>query len=279
MFLGNALIVWCVWKFPHMRCTAHYLIANLSMSNNTLCLYIILEVVHVFINLNQEEEKYICLFKIAFVVICFLGSECNMLLLSVERFIAVLYPLRHKVMLLKTRIRCILVLCWILYYIFAFLPITGWNAFREENSCEISTIWTTPYFALLCGLVIIGFIANVFLFVKVLYNIQCTRIQRQNIIKNRKTMWISFCILFGFVICWGPVIFGTFAKAIFREMSPQIPCPKMFIIIIGTVNGLVNWIVYGMCNAKFREAFKAVLTCKSLHRASSYRTSSSREEQ
>ena len=277
VFFGNALIVWSVWKFSHMKRTAHALIANLSLSNNILCLYIILEFVHMFSNLNQQADKYICLSKSAFVVISFLGSECNMLLISVERFIAVLYPLKHKVMILKTRIRCVLALCWLMYFLFAFLPVMGWNAFDEEQSCNIRTIWTTTYFAILCGLVILGFIANMFLFAKVLYTIQCTRIQRQPIRQSRKTMWISFCILFGFVVCWGPVICATFMRMVFREMPSHLPCPNIFIIVIGAVNGLVNWIVYGMCNAKFREAFKAILTCKSLERAPNYKTSDSRE--
>ena len=276
MFLGNALIVWCVWKFPHMRCTAHYLIANLSMSNNTLCLYIILEAVHLFVNLNQEEEKYICLFKFAFVVISFIGSECNMLLLSVERFLAVLYPLKHKVMILKTKIRCIIVLCWIMYFLFAFLPLMGWNVIREEN-CNIKTLWAMPYFAILCGFILLGFIANIFLFLKVLFTIQCTRIQKQPVRQNRKTMWISFCILFGFIICWGPIFLATFMRTISRQLPAVLPCPKMFMIVIGTVNGVVNWMVYGMCNAKFREAFTAVLTCKSLKRPPNYTISDNHE--
>ena len=218
LFLGNALIVWCVWKYPHMRSTAHYLIANLSMSNNTLCLYIILESVHLFVNLTQEQEKCICLFKLAFLVVSFLGSECNMLLLSVERFIAVLYPLKHKVMFLKTKLGYILILCWILYFLFAFLPVMGWNALSQDKAnCDFRTIWELPYFSILCGLVILGFVVNMFLFVKVLYTIQCTRIQRQTVRRNRKTMWISFCILFGFIICWGPVICGIFIRAILSD--------------------------------------------------------------
>ena len=272
MFFGNALIVWCVWKFPHMRSTVNYLLANLAMSNNMLCLHIILELVQLYVHLNEEERNYVCLFKFACVMISFIGSECNMLLLSVQRFIAVVYPLKHKTMILHTKLRYILVLCWIMYYVVAFLPLLSWNTIHEEN-CNIKAIFATSYFAICCGFIILGLTVNIFLFAKVLYTIQCTRIAKQPVRQNRKTMWISFCILLGFIVCWGPIMFALFMRTISTQLPAVFPCPKIIVIIIGTVNGLVNLIVYGLCNSKFRQAFKAILTGKSLKRESQYTTS------
>lgn len=274
IFFANFLIVCSVWKFSHLRRTPYILIANISVSNNVLCLYMALEIVDQFGNISKD--KCICLSKFAFVLACLIGSEYNMLLMSTERFVAVLYPLKHKSLLRSTRLRLIIVICWIFYFILAFLPLMGWNASSTPYACHIRYIWTPSYFGTIGVIVLLGFTLNFVLFLKVLYAIQCTRVQRQPR-QHRKTTWISFCILFGFVICWGPVIIGTFIHVSGRRVQTGIPCLKVLIAVIGTTNGLVTWVVYGMCNKRFREGFKAILTCSHPERTTINRRSNNQE--
>ena len=281
VFFGNILIVWSVYKFPHMRRTAYILIANLTISNNVHGLYFLVTIIASFSQLTQEERRYICMSRYGLILVTLLGSEYNMLLISIERFIAVHFPFRHKCIINRTRLKIVLICVWIFYIVFASLPLFGWNeiVYYEGKLCTIRDTWTTSYLSIVCALVLIGLVLNLVLFAKVLYKIKCKRLHglAVQVRHHRKTTWISFGILFGFVICWGPFFFGTLMAA-WGYLKSDIPCAQISVTVIAAVNGLVNWLIYGLCNRKFREAFRAILTCKTLERQTLYRISNNSEQ-
>ena len=263
VLLGNSLIVLSVCKFPHMRRNSYILVANLSVSNTLIGLNFLFGATGRFIALTLEERKYLCLSKFGVFFAAFLGSEYNLLLISVERFIAILFPLWHKSVIKKTHIGFAVTACWIFYVTLAFLPLFGWNNYSDDVFCYLRSIWCIEYFSIIGCLVFVGFILNTVLFIVVLYRIKYKRIPGQTT-QYKKTTWISFLILAGFVVCWGPFFFTTFFAAFWRKASASIPCSYEAMLFVGAVNGLVNWLIYGLCNVKFRETFKAILLCQNL---------------
>ena len=262
VLLGNSLIVASVLKFPRMRRPAYILVANLSISNSLLVLNCVIGIIEPFTYLTSETRKYLCLTKLAVFLATFIGSEYNLLLISLERFFAILFPFCHKAMIVRARLWTAIAICWVLYISFVSLPFLGWNDFTDQSFCYMKDVWSVSYIAAICVTVFIGFICNIIFFLIVLYKLKCQRLQQQP--RHNKTTWVSFCILFGFVICWCPFLILTFVTSVWEETLVSAPCTYVCVVLVGTTNGFINWLIYGLCNRRFRQAFKAIILCQTL---------------
>ena len=271
VLFANSLIMISVLKYPHMRRAAYILVANLSVSNNLLVLNFLFGIIERFSNLTSEERKYICMSKLAVFLASFIGSEYNLLLISIERFFAILFPFWHKIVIVKTRLWTTIAVVWVLYITFGSLPLLGWNKYREGTFCYMKDVWSVSYLVAICVIVFIGFILNIVFFVIVLYKIKCQRLQQPT--RGHKTTWVSFCILFGFVICWCPFLVNILITSVGGNHITSVPCAYVSILLVGTTNGLINWLIYGLCNARFRQTFRAILLCQNLAGNPLYRSS------
>ena len=263
VFLGNSFLILSVCKFPHMRRTSYILIANLSISNYLLVLNIALGVAERNRFLSPTEKRYLCLSKSATFTAAFVASEYNLLLISIERFLAICFPFWHKTAVRKKRLGIIIVVCWVFYVILAFCPLFGWNSYSDGDHCLLSVIWSIEYFCIIGSVVFLGLVLNTILFMTVLYEIKCKRMPAHAKLYS-KTTWISFLIITGFVVCWCPFLLATFLAEFWRKKSAIFPCAYEAMVFIGAMNGLVNFCIYGLCNAKFRSAIKAILTNQNL---------------
>ncbi|XP_052768089.1 alpha-1A adrenergic receptor-like [Mya arenaria] len=114
----------------------HILIANLAVSDLIVGAVLVpLTLVGDFTGL-KERNKYYCLTDISVFVIS-LGSSCyNLLLISIERFIAIMYPLKSKVILTRRRLITLIVFGWIDVTIVATLPLFGITNYTDgSHSC------------------------------------------------------------------------------------------------------------------------------------------------
>lgn len=107
-------------------------------------------------HLTKKVKSYeLCLFFNYPVYSFFMGSFLTIFVISVERFIAIIYPLYYNTILTARRIKLV-VLCLIIYStIINILPLLGWSRKINENffnnlPCNFLLVHTASYLIFYC---------------------------------------------------------------------------------------------------------------------------------
>ena len=226
--VGNSLIVIIVCKTPTIRKSINYFIANMAMSDLLLPIFWLpwrlseLQYNDNSWSIGGQFRQALCKMVPFFSYVSIAVSVQNLILIAVDRFGAVVFPLRSP--LIRSKLRSFFILAtWIVavafsssYLFFAFDLFkyqgeTGcverWvKAFGESSSF---TGFTVAFF--------IGFIYLPVLLLAILYSIiliklktqahpgeQSANTQQQQNKRNRNVLQLSITIVTVFVLCWLP---------------------------------------------------------------------------
>lgn len=149
---GNSLVCLACWRFRNLRSLTNYFVCSLSVAD---FLVPILRVIFILISL--------CFGKWIFGTIwCRISSMCGVLLcgasilhlsaISLERLVAIRWPLTYTSKITPRRTVCVLVYIWLQSIILSLFPLTGLVEHRF-NECEINwmqqptlTIWLLVFY-------------------------------------------------------------------------------------------------------------------------------------
>lgn len=269
---GNMLIIASILKFRHLRSNMHILIGNLAVSDLLIAVSIILQIVGNF----QKElvtNKYFCLGQNAVFVISLGTSSYNMLTISIERFMAVRFPLKHRLMFTRRTCHLLIFFCWSYHSLFALLPVIGWNNIdKEVLICDTDLVWTKEYDTLLFGgllmiVIVNGVLCGFMIRIitqrgKIIRYDTPNSLRTQNILRHLRRTKMTLIIFGIFALSWTPYLIVS--SVLVFDNRPAIRCSRQWCICLGVCNSAINWIIYGLANKSFREAFKAVLCCRHL---------------
>ena len=190
----------------------------------------------------------------------------NLLLLSVERYYAIIRPYRHGTRFTTQRLCILICTTWIMVVIVGFLPVFGWRPYLVENDrlCGRSILFSSSYQTIMNIIIIVALIVCFVCFIAVirvaLRKAHATK--RNNVsdsgssLKREIDYTKVLLIVSGlFIVCWGPFC----VLSLFPNYSLTMLYIKNFLASLGLVNSCLNWIVYGAKNRKFRAAFKDIL--------------------
>ncbi|XP_052250180.1 D(3) dopamine receptor-like [Dreissena polymorpha] len=271
--VGNGLIIISIIKYRKLRSNMHVLVLNLAVSD--LIVGAVLIPVDLFGDFFKvKSDKNYCLATVA-LFITSLGSSCyNLLLISIERYIAIVYPLRARLMLTKSKMALMIAIGWVLTILDGLLPIFGLNTFSNStanaSACLSTEVWNKGYRVSNDWQLLVALIANVTLYSIVVFVAVRKASGKSRIgdaIQGRsrttKEMYqlITMVIVLGtFILCWLPynvmIIFVTLWDCEYYQFIKRCP------LIPGVLNSGLNWIIYGYRNADIRTAFKHVIMCK-----------------
>ena len=79
--------------------------------------------------------------------------------------------------------------------------------------------------------------------------------------KSIKKTKMMILVLGVFAICWGPYCIAIVFEALFLEPSDTFEVVKKFLSCFGVLNSGLNWIIFGLKNTTYRNAFKYILCC------------------
>ena len=267
---GNSLILVSIAKTKKLQNKMNLLVANLAAADLIIGLVVI--PVDIIGDITGFKVlKYYCIGKLS-VFILSLGSTClNLLLISVERFVAVVFPLHKHRYLSRTRLYVIISIIWIVSIADSVVPFIGWNNYPNNGSieCVSDDVWASGYMTYNNWMLVVVNVTNTVLYVVVvttaLRRASATSIGRNmsiNISQKRdlnhlKTMIIIFGL---FAICWLPytclIVVITFYE------TPRLQLIRRLMLIPGVFNSAINWIVYGYRSEEYRKAFRTILCCR-----------------
>lgn len=272
---GNTLILVSLFHFRRLRSRINILIGNLAVSDLLLGLVVIpFDIVFLHVK-TLQKEKLPCLVTHSIHVTLLDASIMNLFCISLERYIAIVHPFKHAKLCRKRRLFILFGICWSVSILIGAIPLIGWNTWEEGIFCDNELVWSEEYRGLQYLTICSCLIANFIMYVKVMRTawrrLQETRIsgtsdtnsQRHIIISKkdvRKTK-IMVLVLGIFAVCWGPYCVIIIAETFFVNKNIQLIIVKKFFGCLGMLNSGLNWIVYGVKNKNFRQAFKYLLSC------------------
>ncbi|KAJ8311940.1 hypothetical protein KUTeg_010507 [Tegillarca granosa] len=273
--LGNTLILASLVRFQRLRSRINILIGNLAVSDLLLGLVVIpFDIAFLHVK-SLQEEKIPCLVRQSLNVILLDASILNLFCISLERYIAIVHPFKHAKLCKKRKLFILLSICWIVSIIVGAIPLMGWNAWEPGIFCDTELVWREKYrgiqYLAICSCLIVNFI----MYVKVMRT-ACRRLKQSRKISGtsnndsqrhisiskkdvRKTK-IMVLILGIFAICWGPYCTVIIIETFFVDANITLIIVKKFFGCLGMLNSALNWIVYGIKNKNFRQAFKHILS-------------------
>ena len=127
--IANSLVIAAVWKTPSLRYPSNLFLCNLALSD--VIVGLIIEPFYLTVELLKMHgypKGDDCTLETAFSVISFLVcgvSFGNVTLVSMDRYMAIHYPLRYDTIVTIPRVYVLIISCWVLNAFFS--TIFPWN--------------------------------------------------------------------------------------------------------------------------------------------------------
>ena len=253
--IGNVLIILVFSKYKPLRKSINHFVVNMAVSNLftplTIMPYTIAETLSsgpFLSRLQPELANIICKLCHFLPDVSVLVSIQSLMLISEDRLIAVVFPLKIKFISWKVRLVCILV-SWIVaiaahahFLHILHVSFYGYCSFRANWTTETKNKYTAAMF-------IVFYLVPVCLLTIIYSTIAWTLKRRQNESRkmseckrsrdpagNRQIVRLPIAILAAFIVCTGPLFVCAFI-IIFKfhgELPPEIGAkiPQVIIFII-----------------------------------------------
>ena len=277
IIIANLLNITVICKFHSLRTRTNAILASLGAVDLLTGLILIIQY---FVSIQLKNQSTPPeLWTIIYILTSYpvINSGFHLVLVTVERYIAILYPLHYHVYFTNRRAALGLVLCWLLSTLLA-----GWQLFyliRFDHSVQLAAScsslqvaaffnWTCLIIASIITGVIVVFYVRIYIEIKK----QHCRIQGQlasmpegNVSQLKFTKIISFTVAC-FVICWWPAIISIILGLVHNNATigdvHQIEPFSYFADILVCVNSVMNPIIYATRLTAFKKAYDQLFHCQ-----------------
>lgn len=287
--LGNLLILTAIYRFPRLRTFTNVFVANLAVADLLLALFGMPFTMVSSITYKWVFGDIMCKIQ-GFTNSLFCeASVLTLTFVSLERFIAIIYPLSYANLLTSRNVTISLCFIWMQGLVCA--SSTFWFSkftFLEfEHICTVdwgfnpdyTITFTVVFFFVPCFIVVIFYsiiLKTALRQQKRIGTLKVGEIQQndelklpttkkanlENFRKKRREhkATIMIAIVVGtFCACWLPHIIGMYCLII-----PSCHWSSGFFITstwLAMLNSALNSAIYGLLNATFRRAIKSIIAC------------------
>ena len=267
--IGNSLVIAVIRKNRSMHTTANFLLANLALADLiTLAScppgLVLMFVQHPGGTLGNFMCKFVTKHHPAGVAL--LTSGFTLTLISVERYNALLKPMKRRRRLTKRGVRYAVVLMWLLAIVFV-IPLFHKERFNETlGLCEI--VWedgasaATAYWSVLAALALTSFCTMAFCYAQIIRGLYFTKTicsannsnsGQDDDRSKRKVVRLLLAVTAVFVGCFLPFVFASALPVstggVFYKLSS-------FLVYCSCC---LNPVVYTSQSENYRRAFKKLL--------------------
>ena len=258
IFCGNILILYSIIKFKNLQSAMFILIGNIAVADLLLGAGMVISFIFQIVYTLQEQQ-IICMIQYSLISTSMFASSGNILLMSVERFLAVIFPLKHRIYSKnKVYVTTVVTSGWLFYtgIGFSFTILVTKNITNKKLACHQQLMANQAYYTFSWVLMTI---------ITVVTSVLCVVVFKAAIMRKthaarrgRKTvlMLVVFCV---FAVSWFPFILLTIILSF--KYSRTIRCLKDWFLYLAIINSGINWIIYGVLNPKMRSAFRQIVCC------------------
>lgn len=266
---GNTLVLACTRKIDELKTVTGLFIANLAASDLGVGLVCLPFAIAASIDEELLENKLICNMDGFSLVLFFIGSIETLCMISVHKYITVVYAMRT--IITKKRAYIMIASVWILSLVLASGPLFGFSKYVYKDGrhqcaplSPKNALDRSYFFLLLAFGYIIPVATMLFCYSRLYFTSrQHLRRLKANAITNenattseRKLINTLVMILLAFIFCWLPfVVYITFGISK-RPIPFYLPT---IAFLFGYGNSALNPIIYVLRHQSFRKGFWEVL--------------------
>ena len=281
-FVGNILVTVAFFKNATLRTSPNYFIVNMAVSDlfSTLTIWPLYATEGMLSKkqlIDEPMATVVCKLRLYSRSVSQLVSTVSLVLIVVERFIAIVHPFQVKS--LTKRLRAVLlILTWIISLLLG-IPYISFSKIVQQGQqifCRFS--WgqkeLTIYFAV--GFVV--FYCSPLTTIVVLYSritkcLKRTRptaddVQESTIIRNRQqnmtVMKVFITIVIVFFLCWTPLCIYILLKMAYPPVYTKDSCllfVGLFFYIFPSLGTAINPVILFVSSTNFSKALKEMLKC------------------
>lgn len=295
-FFGNVFVCFVIAKSRKLRAqSVFHLLFSLAVSDVLVSVLSLPLKLHMGLH-NQQFclDIKVCWFFYLSDILANCSSVTHLLGISVQRFIAMIYPFENHFILSRQRIDALIGLVWAYAIVWSSLCIFNWNNPSSPSITMVATpairtcfndnpiYWTIVWVAVfiiplgIMGCLQTAILRSVKSHTKKLLKLErdadkVTRMRRREI-KVAKTVSIVYA---AFTICWLPVCLLTVTASWcnecfdkFREWNPDVFVATflVFTSMLPVLSSALNPFIYVISGDEFRKAIRAVFAQqKSIH--------------
>lgn len=247
IIIGNTITIFAFWKMRSVLKRTYYLLINLTIADVTVGLGVIKLVTSNILRLNTNEEPRWARY-IAMDVFSGTASITSLLLIAVERFFAIVFPFRHRVLPKRVYAYCIAVV-WIKSVIIT--VITKMPEFVRNSILASICRWILVSLTVICLIGICSLHTMMYLYSRK-GNPQIRRDKREQNKKLAKTLFIVTMLT---LIAWIPLAVATVSPQRYSDHC-LIPISLFVGIFLQLANSALNPVVYCCRMPEFRTVLR-----------------------
>ncbi|CAH1787613.1 unnamed protein product [Owenia fusiformis] len=276
--IGNSLVIAAYWKYERLQTVANFFVIQLAIADLCVGASLVYMMMLSSFVLPEIGEKsiIICITSQILLVLPTLVSLLFLLVITIDRYMAIFYPLKYPSIMTKRRMQYLVAGLWIgttLYIAISTMDSILYNtSTSQHNICvgdkgnidpRIMGYTYLPLFLVIVILVVV-------LYIRILWTVKKQLDKHNsndstNLQKNIQLIKTAVLVIGLFVICWAPfvVLASGYEMNFFSTNQKQ----NMFILYmvfyhIAVMNSGMNFIVYPVRSKDFRDGFRTVLYCK-----------------
>lgn len=142
--VGNTLVVSVVLKYKRLQNATNFILVSLAIADLTVSIFVMIPSMITDVKREWIFNRVFCKFYNSFDIFCCTASILHLLLVAVDRYVAIFKPLSYRTMVRKLHVFGMVMFVWFLSGIISFIPIfLEWNLIGhdsyDENSNSINT--------------------------------------------------------------------------------------------------------------------------------------------
>lgn len=270
--LGNGLVILILLNYQNMKTIPNVYILNLAIVDFVFVLNLPLLAYQIATN-NWPFGNFMCKFAGGIDTLNQYASIYTLALMSVDRLIAVVYPLSSMRYRTKKIARSLCATVWVFSGIFSIPIVILQTTTTHEGSsltmCAILNLTDTQHYAYLFVTVICGFLLPLLIisvcYITLMFQISSSTLPissdgsaAQRAQKRVSVLVVSVIVVF--VVCWLPYYVVQFVAA-FSNMTPTLAVVYTITTCWCYANSLFNPFIYTFIGENFKRNLLLMLGC------------------
>ena len=279
--IGNVLVAATFMKTRNLRTSTNYYIVNMAVSD-LLCpffnwpLYASEGMLTPTTLISEPWASSVCKLGMYLRIVSQVVSVLSLVLIALDRFIAIVYPLKGIMLNVKIRV-VLLFLSWLIPILYG-LPYTlftrtikvdGQTFCRFMMSGKAQTVYTGAIFVLFY---LIPLITIIILYSLITRSLKKRPLPGNSLVRNQgnekrrqqnqRILKIMISIVFGFFICWTPLCIYVFLKIFYPTVFPTDRC----LLLVGltfyvcpSLSTAINPIILFAFSTNYNQALRSLL--------------------